>query len=286
VVEQCSPRAFLIENVERFRTAGGLDHVEKHVELLGSRGLNYSLKWAILDAADYGVPQHRRRFVAWGFRDQIAPDFPRPTHGEELEPRVTSWDALAGAHVSPEEILAVRGRWGPLLPSIPEGENYLWHTHRGGGIPLFGWRTRYWSFLKKLRRDAPAPTIVANPSQNSGPFHWHNRLLSISELARIQSFPADYAFVGARPSQQRQIGNAVPPRLAEILGCTIAEELGSAVEDLRVFSVAKTSKPPPPVLVHPVCDEFLHLRGNYADHPGPGKGPKPRPISKMTEAAQ
>jgi len=42
--------------------------------------------------------------------------------------------------------LKVGGKWGDLIPSISEGQNYLWHTDRGGGQPLFGWRTHYWSF--------------------------------------------------------------------------------------------------------------------------------------------
>ena len=56
------------------------------------------------------------------------------------------------------------GRWSALLPSIPEGHNYLWHTPRNkqkGSEPLFGWRTRYWSFLLKLAKNQPSWTIQA-----------------------------------------------------------------------------------------------------------------------------
>ncbi len=64
-------------------------------------------------------------------------------------PYRTTWDALGDV---PERLnepsLRMTGKWADLLPSIPEGENYLWHTPRGGGLPLCGWRTRYWSFLR------------------------------------------------------------------------------------------------------------------------------------------
>ena len=58
----------------------------------------------------------------------------------------TAWDAL-GDLPEPDEDLRIRGKWGDLLSSIPEGSNYLWHTERGGGLPLFGWRRRFWNFL-------------------------------------------------------------------------------------------------------------------------------------------
>jgi DNA (cytosine-5)-methyltransferase 1 len=285
-VEKCKPRAFLLENVDRFRSAGGLAQVEAHIVELRERGLQYSLNWAVLDAADFGVPQHRRRFVAWGFRDKEAPEFPAPTHGRDLIPYVTSWDAMSSAMETREEDLSVRGRWAGLLPSIPEGENYLWHSDRGGGLPLFGWRTRYWSFLKKLHRNIPSPTIVASPSQNSGPFHWDNRLLSTSELARLQTFPVGYTFVGGRASRQRQIGNAVPPRLAEVLGNALANSLGAHRVETHTFSIGRAETLPPAVKIGPVSDEFLLLQGSHSDHPGTGKGPKPRPVVQELEAAE
>src|SRR3546814_15139025 len=63
---------------------------------------------------------------------------------------------------------AIKGKWADLLPSIPEGQNYLWHTERGGGIPLFGWRRRYWNFLLKLAKNKPSWTIQAQPGPATG----------------------------------------------------------------------------------------------------------------------
>jgi DNA (cytosine-5)-methyltransferase 1 len=54
----------------------------------------------------------------------------------------TAWDALGDLAAQPDNHdLQLTGKWAGLLPSIPEGQNYLWHTPRGGGLPLFGWRT-------------------------------------------------------------------------------------------------------------------------------------------------
>lgn len=62
-----------------------------------------------------------------------------------------------------------------------------------------------------------------------GPFHWRNRILRIAEIKRLQTFPDEFQLAGTVEQQWRQIGNAVPPQLAKVLGETIAERLGSLV---------------------------------------------------------
>jgi DNA (cytosine-5)-methyltransferase 1 len=110
----------------------------------------------------------------------------------------------------------VNGSYGHLLPDIPPGDNYLFYTDkRGHPDPQFGWRSRYWSFLLKLAPDKPAPTIQAQPGPYVGPFHWENRRLRIGELKRLFTFPDEFEFVGSRASRQAQVGNSVPPLLAE-----------------------------------------------------------------------
>src|SRR5690606_31433083 len=108
-------------------------------------------------------PQLRMRFFMVGHREGQVFAFPSPTHAgpgkPDLPSYVTAWDAIGGLAVDSTEDLRLRGKWADLVPSIPEGENYLWHTDRKGGLPLFGWRTRYWSFLLKLSKDKPSWTI-------------------------------------------------------------------------------------------------------------------------------
>jgi DNA (cytosine-5)-methyltransferase 1 len=196
-------------------------------------GAGYQFRWRVLNAADYGVPQARPRLFIVGSRkrDRL-PDLPEPTHHGQWErrqtgggplPHVTAGEVLEGltAPAEPEEV--VRGRWGHLLPEVPPGDNYLFFTaERGHPDPIFDWRSRYWSFLLKLDPGRPAPTIQAQPGPNVGPFHWENRRLRVPELRRLFTFPDDYAFVGKRASIQSQIGNCVPPLLAQQVAQRIA----------------------------------------------------------------
>ena len=115
-------------------------------------------------------------------------------------------------------LLSLTGRWAELLPSIPEGRNYLHHTERGDGVRLFGWRRRYWSFLLKLSKRLPSWTITAQPGPAIGPFHWKSRRLSPLELCRLQTFPAGYEIDGDLRTIQLQLGNAVPSALAKTPG--------------------------------------------------------------------
>src|SRR4029079_12045835 len=128
------------------------------------------------------------------------------------------WDAI-GCEEFSEPVAQATGKWADLLASIPEGKNYLWHTNRGGGHQLFGYRTRYWSFLLKLAKDEPSWTLPAHPGPATGPFHWDNRPLSVAEMLSLQSFPAAWRVEGERRADHvTQIGNATPPLLAELLG--------------------------------------------------------------------
>lgn len=284
-IDQLRPRAFILENVEGFAKLGGLKALLNGLDQLDGEHERYSVASCVLSAADFGVPQKRRRFFAVGLRGAGEFNFPSRTYGPSLKSYVSAWDACAFAAQSKSvtETLDVKGRWGPLLPSIPPGNNYLWHTNRGGGEPIFGWRTRYWSFLYKLDPREPSPTIVANPSQNSGPFHWENRLLSTKELAAIQTFPLDYEFAGDRSSRQRQIGNAVPPLLAEHIGRSLIAKLGKAVPATLKFTIEPSALEPEVPAPSSVPPAFNELIGCHPDHPGAGLGPKPRQYAKPQE---
>jgi DNA (cytosine-5)-methyltransferase 1 len=191
-----------------------------------------------------------------------------------LEPFRSCWDAIGDLECAAvTEDLAMRGKWAELLPSVPEGQNYLWHTDRGGGLPLFGWRRRYWCFLLKLAKSQPSWTLQAQPGPATGPFHWSNRRLSMRELCRLQTFPDDVVISGGRNSVQKQVGNAVPSLLAEILGREIRRQLFGH----RVRKAAKLLPPqreglPPPQRTGPVPSKYRALVGEHEAHPGPGKG--------------
>lgn len=168
----------------------------------------------------------------------------------------------------------MKGKWADLLPTIPPGQNYLWHTDRGGGEPLFGWRRRYWSFLLKLAADQPSWTIQAQPGPATGPFHWDNRRLTTREMARLQTFPDDVQITGSLADAQRQLGNAVPSLLAEILAREIAHQLlGQKVPKPPRLAIAKAAcTPPASQSTTAVPSKYLTLRGVHSAHPGIGLG--------------
>jgi DNA (cytosine-5)-methyltransferase 1 len=123
----------------------------------------------------------------------------------------------------------IEGKWGRLLLEISPGDNYLFFTReRGHPRPLFKWRSRYWSFLLKLSPDMPAWTIQAQPGPYVGPFHWRNRRLRVEEVKRLQTFPDEYIVYGDKRAAQQQLGDAVPPLLAQRIGEEIIRQLAEA----------------------------------------------------------
>jgi DNA (cytosine-5)-methyltransferase 1 len=285
VLRDTLPRMFFLENVPGLNYRGkseGLEFISRTIERINREcGVSYSLNVGQLNAAHYGVPQIRERVIVVGSRDGVDLDFPVPTHGEvtgayelsALEPYATAWDALGDLVEDVRPELLVRGKWADLLPSIPEGENYLWHTERGGGLPLFGWRRRYWSFLLKLAKARPSWTIQAQPGPAIGPFHWANRRLSMRELCRLQTFPDDYRICGGLSAAQRQLGNAVPCALAEVVARKMRQQLLGDKVGLRPTLIpSRRETIPEPEPVSPVHKKYLALVGDHEAHPGTGKG--------------
>jgi len=272
------PRALLIENVSGF-VQGEVSALGLIEDCLGtinrSQGTHYVLQKLVVDAADFGVPQRRRRALLVALRDGEVFQWPKPTHPEDP---TTAWDAIGNLQLEEDELPKPVGKWAALLPSIPEGQNYLWHTDRGGGEPIFGYRTRYWSFLLKLKKNQPSWTLPAQPGPSTGPFHWDNRPLAIRELLRLQSFPAHWVVEGDFRSQVRQVGNATPPLLAEVVGRALATQLfGERYKGLRLkHRINRADHIPAARARRAVPDSFLDLVGDHPAHPGSGMGPKPR----------
>ena len=280
LVVRLQPRVALLENVPGYVSGpeSMLHVLEAQVsELSAATSQDYQLEWRILDAADYGVPQHRRRAIVVISRCGLL-DWPA-----RLPYHRTSWDAI-GRPPNDHAVPTVQGKWAGLLPTIPEGENYQWHTDRGGGQSLFGYRTRYSSFLRKLDRSKPSPTLAANPGPAVGPFHWDNRPLSDWEMLRLQTFPDTWMIEGDRRSRVRQIGNATPPLLAEILGKAIVHHLGRKPSVESLFGIPQSDKRF--VRSEPLSElpaQFHPLVGDHPPHPGAGKGPRPRAKSDAVD---
>ncbi len=273
VLRDTLPKTFLLENVPGLAYRGkaeGLVLIARMIESINrDRGVSYTISVDRLNAADFGAPQSRERVFVIGAREGADFVFPEPTQ----ERYATAWDAIGDLEEDDDPALRLRGKWADLLPSIPEGQNYLWHTERGDGLPLFGWRRRYWSFLLKLSKALPSWTIQAQPGPAIGPFHWKSRRLSARELCRLQTVPDGYTVLGSLAAVQRQIGNAVPSALAEALARALRRQLFGDRIDLR-SRLAPAPRGPVPGAepVREVPSKYLHLMGSHAAHPGTGMG--------------
>lgn len=244
VIAQARPEAFVLENVQALTYKTHQAHFQQLLSALSELG--YNPQWKTLLAADYGVPQLRKRVFIVGRRDGKAFQFPEPTHGGPSETTRT-WDLTKLSHVTAERAFAglvttpepgelVEGKYGELTAEIPGGQNYLWHTSRYGGRDEFKWRSRYWTFLLRLAPDKPSSTLQAQPGPYVGPFHWENlpneagdlraRRLRVPELLRLMTFPDDFQLVGSRADIQRQLGNAVPLALGKAVLRALALQLG------------------------------------------------------------
>ena len=235
-VSEIKPRGFLFENVESILHPTNKGEFERFVaaaEQLGYRCTVYRT-----NAADFGVPQKRKRVFVFGVKGNgkgIAT--PQATHADfskkGADNSLQPYNGV-GAYIEkfnvdkfsePQED-ASKGTYFNELTHVPAGKNYIalgkledysGKTFRPGG--------RFWNFLHKLHPDQPSITIAAQPGPWVGPFHWDDRRLRVPEIAAIQTFPENYKFTGNRRSIQRQIGNAVPCQLGEKMVGHLLEKL-------------------------------------------------------------
>lgn len=241
VVKQYNPKAFIIENVPGMATLyeGQIkDEILRRFDALG-----YNVECKILCAADYGVPQLRRRLIFMGIRKDLGvPSFPVPTFTpdtyrtckdalSDLPSRENEYgeetDVYTAAPTSEYQKL-MRGNCEVLhnhvaskhsqmvqdtIALVPEGGNYK-------DLPA-GWgeSRKFHVAWTRYHGDRPSNTIDTGHRNH---FHYkYNRVPTVREAARLQSFPDDFIFTGTRTQQNRQVGNAVPPLLGYALGKAI-----------------------------------------------------------------
>ena len=236
VLSEAKPRAFILENVYAltYKNKASRPAYDRLLREIDDAGYEFRAK--VLNAADHGVPQVRPRLFIVGVpKGCPVPELPDASHtgmwerrmsGAGTTPHVTAGEVLGGLECDPEPEEVHRGQYAGLLRQVPPGENYLYFTaERGHPEPLFKWRSRYWSFLLKLDPGRPSPTIQAQPGPNVGPFHWDSRRLRVGESKRLFTFPDEFELVGTRASVQAQLGNAVPPLLAEKVAAKVMAAL-------------------------------------------------------------
>lgn len=216
------PKGFLFENV--YGIVGAQNGTAWEEIKQSFRDVGYTLHYMILDAADFGVPQHRERLIIVGLKDGTF-RFPRPTHGPDSRnvPFYNAGCAVSNIKLTDDEKkIGINGRFGHLINDIPPGLNYSFYTSEmGHPNPIFAWRSKFSDFMYKADPDEPVRTIKAQGGQYTGPLHWDSRYFACSEYKRLQTFPDDYEINGSRLVAIHQIGNSVPPQLARMLALAI-----------------------------------------------------------------
>lgn len=246
------PRAFVFENVTGILSMdkGSLfKNVQSEFKELG-----YQLKYRVLNAVDYGVPQQRERVILVGFLNENNYEYPAPTHGEGLKPYVTLKDAIgdlpvlasgqtnneyaAGVNNAFLEFVRKNGTTELTEHSAPKNGEHLIRIMQAlkdgqskDDLPEeIRPKSGYGNTYAKLWWEKPSTTITRNfacPSSSRCIHPRDSRAMSIREGARLQSFPDDYQFYGAAGKKRLEIGNAVPP----LLSVAIAEEMLRTLEE-------------------------------------------------------
>lgn len=246
------PKAFVFENVTGILSMdkGNLfKNVQKEFEELG-----YKLKYKVLNAVDYGVPQQRERVILVGFLGENNFEYPQATHGEGLKPYVTLKDAIGdlpvikssqssnlyGKEADNEFLKWARKNSTDILTehaSPKNGEHLIkiMETLKDGqskdDLPeSIRPKSGYGNTYAKLWWEKPSTTITRNfacPSSSRCIHPRDSRAMSIREGARLQSFPDDYKFYGADGMKRLEIGNAVPP----LLSVALAKQMLKAFEE-------------------------------------------------------
>lgn len=206
------PKFFLAENVKGILSLMKGAIFEMIISDFENAG--YKIKYKVLNAANYGVPQKRERVIILGVRNDIQFDLehPEPTHSEtsSLFNDKKNWVSI-----------------GEALKNIPEPEeehSLLNHTYSKFKLKFNGYLGN-----RAIDPTKPAPTVTARGDEKGGVVVLHHpnnhRRMSVRELALTQSFPIDYVFEGNNSSAYRQIGNAVPPLLAFAIASIFPKEL-------------------------------------------------------------
>ena len=248
-VKQFKPKGFIIENVPGMATLykGQIkDEILKRFKTMG-----YNVDCKVLKACDYGVPQMRKRLVFMGIRKDLGqPSFPEATFGPSTDkPYRTCREAISDLPTRTNELGVNEDNYcGPALTEYQQlmrGKSTVLYNHvatdhkefvketialvpEGGNykdLPAGVGESRTFHMAwTRLDGNAPARTVDTG---HRNIFHYElNRVPTVRENARLQSFPDDFVFTGTRTKQDRQVGNAVPPLLGYALGKELISIIG------------------------------------------------------------
>jgi len=248
-VKLLNPKVVMIENVRGLLTRDNGYAIDRIQTLLGE--MNYNVSYKVINASDYGVPQNRKRAIIIGVKDSSKNFFDFNKLKEKN--KVTVKDALGDLYSFENNGIGVKSLQGidisnPYQRYLRRSDNIITdhdiiypaekvqkrisYVPQGGNwqnVPPELWKNnrqnRHSSAYKRLNENEASCTIDTG-NAHSNYFHpLYNRIPSIRESARLQSFPDEFEFIGSRGSKYKQVGNAVPPLMAEAIADGIKEYL-------------------------------------------------------------
>ncbi len=243
LVEEIQPKAFVIENVPGLVGLFNGEVKDNIIKTFAEMG--YEVKYRILCAADYGVPQNRKRVVFVGVKGENTFEYP-PIQTEQVTCEMALSDLPPLVNVLGEDVqsyeTAPRNAYQRLMrEKSSEVRNHIAASHSekvqhiislvpdGGNykdLPAeFRESRNFHVAWTRFHSHKPAPTIDTGHRHH---FHYkYNRVPTVRECARLQSFPDDFIFLGNKTQQFRQVGNAVPPIMAQRIADQILQLLES-----------------------------------------------------------
>ena len=257
LVRDCAPKFFIMENVKgmaSYRNGELMEEIRKEFEAVG-----YTADYKLLDAAEFGVPQHRQRFFFIGNRLGLQNPFPRMSQQihSNCSEAISVWNAIgdlpplrAGrgeemmdyfkpafhiyqewARVGASHVFNHVAR--PHTPRDLKTFKFMRPGDKWKDLPqnyrdMYGYRNDiFQDKFKKLWKNKPAWTVTAHLCKD-GYVYIHptqSRTITVREAARLQSFPDRFVFKGPRSSQFKQVGNAVPPLMVRTAAVRLKEVL-------------------------------------------------------------
>jgi len=250
VVSDISPKYFILENVRGLLSAKlnsvPVEYEEEYGSIKDVKGsvlffvtqefkkMGYKISYALLNAANYGVPEKRERVIIIGNKGHRVP-IPSPTHSEKGLFGTKKWITLREAIGDLENrddlhYIQLRKNSIPFLTKLKAGQNWRNLSSEdaekamGKAYYLSGGKT---GFMRRLSFDEPSPTLVTSPTMPATLLCHPTRLrpLAVEEYARIQQFPDDWKFTGKIETIYKQIGNAVPVGLGYAAGHQVMRDI-------------------------------------------------------------
>lgn len=216
VVKIVKPKFFVMENVARlYNHSKG--QTRKEI-ILDFEKLGYKVECRILNSADYGVPQIRKRIIFIGSRLEQKIEFPVKSKQKyvTVKEAIDQYPALlAGEESSIPNHISMKHS-SQMLEKMS-------HISDGGNrdeIPI-ALRPKTGDARKYIRYKSDEPAVCVTGDMRKIFHYIQNRALTVRELAKIQSYPDDFIFKGSKISQQQQVGNSVPPKMAEAIADAI-----------------------------------------------------------------